>query len=136
VEDGRKTHPFYKDIDTESAYWWFPLFCLQPLLCLSCFAPQTFKLYGRYQKGKKECCHRLNDLLKPKRIGCTWPDTGGVTKLDSSFRDSIIFWDVGDEAVDEDKAHGHHHAGSSVAPDNSADDGGGALETNHQRVRI
>ena len=80
VEDGRKTHPFYKDIDTESAYWWFPLFCLQPLLCLSCFAPQTFKLYGRYQKGKKECCHRLNDLLKPKRIGCTWPDTGSITR--------------------------------------------------------
>jgi len=93
-EDGLRSHPFYTNMDMQDAYWCFPLLCLQPLLCLTLFRPLTYSLYGKYQKGKEEQVARLNDMLRSKGVGCTWPDTDAFKVKKTAFRDSMIFWDI------------------------------------------
>ena len=55
-----------------------------------------------YLSAKSDNVAQTHGVFLEAGVSCVLCISGGVTKLDSSFRDSIIFWDVGDEAVDED----------------------------------
>jgi len=74
----------------------------------------------------------MNDLLRVKGIGCTWPDTDAYKVKETAFRDSLVFWDIvqggGDGEVEGQVHHGSYSqsaskfgkiAGSTVLPENA-----------------